>query len=81
MKRKYPGQTTVADLIDELKKFDDEAIVMVSADTEGNCIVEADTQLSPAYRGTDGEIVYEDDLDKDESTTTYDKVVILWPII
>jgi sulfur carrier protein ThiS len=54
MKRKYPGQTTVADLIDELKKFDDEAIVMVSADTEGNCIVEADTQLSPAYRGTDG---------------------------
>ncbi len=78
---KFPGTVTVKELIEELKKFDPSAICMLAINAEGTGIVEIDTNVSAAYRGSDGDVLYEDDFRKEETSADFDKVVIIWPIL
>ena len=68
---------TVKELIDELSEFDDDQIVVVASDPEGNSFFHEGIELCAAW--WDGEdVVHDDDL-PDEYTDDISEVAVIWP--
>jgi hypothetical protein len=78
---KLLGTMTIKELIQELKKYDEKSIVMLSKDPDGKEVIEVDRDMSPAYRSDTGEVFFEEDLPEKESARSYDRVIIFWPIL
>jgi hypothetical protein len=71
---------TVKRLRDMLKRYDDDAIVMVGENREGGGAVDADDEPTYSYRTPDGEIVDQFDASYGDTLTDKDRVVILWGV-
>lgn len=69
---------TVRKLKDILAKYDDNAVVMIAENRDGDGAVEADDSPSYVYRNDEGEIVDEFDPSLDESMIRNQRAVIIW---
>lgn len=72
---------TVKQLREELKKYDDGAVVMIgggSRDAADANTFEMDEDVTYGYRNDDGEVFT--DLESDETVARAQRVVILWPL-
>lgn len=74
---------TVKRLVEELRRFPDDAIVMVANGPreEADAVTyELDEDITSAYRNDEGEIFTDMEVDDGESVARATRVVVLWPV-
>lgn len=69
---------TVKDLVRELGKYDDDAVVLIGEDRESGESVEASIDLTYGYRTDEGEIVDEFDSSYEGSLAGKKRAVVIW---
>jgi hypothetical protein len=69
----------VKDLIEKLKEFDQDSLVVLSSDAEGNSYSKVSGDIEPYYFNEHSEEIFtDDDLSQDEADTLK-KCVVIWP--
>lgn len=74
---------TVKRLIEELRRFPDDAVVMLAngpRDEPNAVTYDLDEGITTAYRNDEGEIFTDMEVDDGESVARATRVVVLWPV-